>query len=58
MGGRVPFDVLEVSVQLLLPLLLVLLHELEVLVHLHQLLAEELGTLLVFGYCGFVGHSV
>jgi hypothetical protein len=58
MVGGVPFDVLEVGVQLLLPLFFVLLHELEVLAHLRELLAEQLGPLLVLGDCGFVGHFV
>ncbi len=58
MRWSLPFYVLEMCIKLFLPLLLVLLHELEILPHLHQLLPQHLRPLLVLLNCGFITHHL
>ena len=58
MRGRLPFDILEVCVKLLLPFLFVLLHELEILSHLGQLLPQELRPLAILLDGRLLTHSL
>ena len=53
---KLPLDILEASVELLLPFFLALFHEFEILAHLGKLLAEQLGSLLVLLDCGLLTH--
>ena len=51
-----PFDILEASIKLLFPLFPIFLHELEILVHLMELLLQQLGPLPILVYRRFLCH--